>query len=68
MSWIGDADLRAAEKSEKVDVGPIAQALGARTYDRVLLLADRGRDKVRRFEAWIWGRQAGPLSSLSMSS
>ena len=56
MSWIGDADLRAAEKSEKVDVGPIAQALGARTYDRVLLLADRGRDKVRRFEAWIWGK------------
>jgi DNA-binding NtrC family response regulator len=55
-SWIGRADLVAAEKSEKVGVGPIAQALGARTYDRVLLLADQGRDEVRKFEAWIRGK------------
>jgi DNA-binding NtrC family response regulator len=56
VSWIGWADLAAAEKSEKVDLGPIAQALGAHTYDRVLLLADQGRDEVRKFEAWIRGK------------
>jgi DNA-binding NtrC family response regulator len=56
VSWIGRADLVAAEKSEKVDVGPIAQALAARTYERVLLLADQGRDEVRKFEAWIRGK------------
>src|SRR4051812_14356214 len=56
VSWIGRADLVAAEKSEKLDVGPIAQALGARAYDRVLLMADQGRDEVRRFEAWIRGK------------
>jgi sigma54-dependent transcription regulator len=61
VSWIGRADLVAADKSEKVDVGPIAQALGARTYDRVLLLADQGRGEVRKFEAWIRAK-TGPAA------
>ena len=40
-SWIGTADLRAPDLNDESDIGPIAQALAARSFGRVLLLADQ---------------------------
>ena len=59
VSWIGHADLRAPEESEAVGVGPIAQALDARSYDGVFLLTDYEDDVVHRYIPWIQERNHG---------
>ena len=38
VSWIGNTDLRAPRAENKADVGPIAQAIAARKFDRILRL------------------------------
>ena len=38
MAWVGITDLYGPSKEAAVDVGPIAQALEARTFDQVVLL------------------------------
>lgn len=53
VSWIGNADLRAPESGDKADVGPVAQAIGARQFDRVLLLADLDAKSLRAYEGWL---------------
>ena len=53
VSWIGNADLRAPESGDKADVGPVAQAIGARQFDRVLLLADLDAKALRTYEGWL---------------
>ena len=52
-SWIGHTDLRAPEEFEAVGVGPVAQALIARSYDAVLLLTDHEEAAVRRYVPWL---------------
>ena len=56
VSWIGNADVRAAEADDKSDIGPVAQAIEARQFDRVLLLADQERSKLRSYEGWLRAR------------
>jgi DNA-binding NtrC family response regulator len=53
VSWIGNADLRAPDAEDKSDVGPIAQAIEARQFDRVLLLADQKKAALRKYEGWL---------------
>ena len=59
VSWIGNADLRAPRAEDKADVGPIAQAIEARKFDRILLLADQEPTRLRAYEGWL--RARGPL-------
>jgi transcriptional regulator with GAF, ATPase, and Fis domain len=60
-AWIGTADLRAPDLNDESDVGPIAQALAARSFGRVLLLADQEAAQVSKFEAWLRTRTAAPI-------
>lgn len=53
VSWIGNADLRAPVAEDKSDIGPIAQAIEARQFDRVLLLADQDKAVLRKYEGWL---------------
>jgi DNA-binding NtrC family response regulator len=53
VSWIGNADLRAPDAVDKSDIGPVAQALEARQFDRVLLLADQEKGALRKYEGWL---------------
>lgn len=55
-AWIGSADLRAPTAADKGDVGPIAQAVDAQHYDRILLLADQEPAALRKFESWLLQR------------
>ena len=59
VSWIGNADLRAPESGDKADVGPVAQAIGARQFDRALLLADLDPKALRAYEGWLRAGIAG---------
>jgi len=53
VSWIGNADLRAAEAVSNADLGPVAQVVDARQYNRVLLIADQAPSTLRRYESWL---------------
>lgn len=59
VSWIGNADLRAPKSGDKADVGPVAQAIGARQFDRALLLADLDPNALRAYEGWLRAGIAG---------
>jgi DNA-binding NtrC family response regulator len=52
-AWIGTADLNAASAGANGQPGPIASALEARTFDRVLLLANQNPQEVRRYVQWL---------------
>jgi DNA-binding NtrC family response regulator len=52
VSWIGNTDLRAPD-ADKSDIGPVAQALQARKFDRVLLLANQDKAALRKYEGWV---------------
>src|SRR5579862_2794655 len=53
VSWIGRTDLRAPKESEALGLGPIAQALDARKFDKVLLVTDYPRSEVAPFVRWL---------------
>ena len=59
VSWIGHTDLRAPEESEAVGVGPVAQALIARSYDGVYLVTDHEGEAVRRYVPWLEAHDVG---------
>jgi transcriptional regulator with GAF, ATPase, and Fis domain len=59
VSWIGNADLRAPDTEDKLDIGPVAQVIEARQFDRVLLLADQDRAALRKYESWLRAKIAG---------
>src|SRR6185295_6499511 len=41
------------DADDKSDVGPVAQAIDARQFDRILLLADQEKASLRKYEAWL---------------
>lgn len=53
VTWVGHADLRAPEDEEDLGVGPIAQALMSREFDRAFLITDHQRENVRFYFRWI---------------
>jgi len=61
VAWVGTADLRAPDLDDEADVGPIAQALTARSFNRVLLLADQEVVQVAKFETWLRARTSFPI-------
>lgn len=71
VTWIGHTDLRAPEDEAKVGVGPVAQALSARSFDRAFLMMDHKSEAVRPYRKWLEQRSEGadlhwlpePLSS-----
>ncbi len=56
VAWIGMADLRASTLKSETDIGPVAQALTARSFDRVLLLANQEKKQLQKYEVWLRGR------------
>ena len=56
VSWIGFTDLRAPKEFEQVGLGPIAQALEARSYDEVVLISDYPEGEVSPYRVWLKAR------------
>jgi DNA-binding NtrC family response regulator len=57
VAWIGLTDLRAASGDSSSGLGPIAQALEARTFDRVVLLWNKEKSEAERYVAWLKKRK-----------
>jgi DNA-binding NtrC family response regulator len=53
ISWVGRTDLRAPKEEELVGKGPIAQALGVRSFDAVVLISDYPKSEVAPFLTWL---------------
>lgn len=63
VTWIGHADLRAVEESAAAGVGPIAQAVDARSFDAAFLLTDHDR-QAATYVRWLEARAGGTEISL----
>jgi DNA-binding NtrC family response regulator len=61
VAWIGVTDLRAPEEHEVVGLGPIAQALTYRAFEKVVLLVDFPRPRWEPFVEWLRGRCSCPF-------
>ena len=59
VTWIGHTDLRAPEEEEELGVGPVAQALMARSFDRAFLITDHQGENVRSYRKWLERRCGG---------
>jgi len=53
LSWVGLADLKAADSSGDDGSGPVAQALAERKYDRIVLLANFNKHQRDTITAWL---------------
>ena len=62
ISWVGQADLRAPRESPSAGVGPIAQALTARSYDAAVLIADYPKKEVAPFLEWLRSRSEAAVT------
>lgn len=62
VTWIGNTDLRAAAGSPEAGLGPIAQALDARSFERVALVSDYPEERAAPYVAWLQSRTRAPLS------
>ena len=49
ISWIGHADSSWTSDEPDAGIGPVAQALDARTYDAAVLISDYPEDEVATF-------------------
>ena len=61
VSWVGRTDLRARTEEETVGVGPIAQAVDAREFDRIILLHDYPKAAVKPFATWVRSRTTAKI-------
>lgn len=53
ISWLGRTDLQARTQSDRVGLGPIAQAVGARGYARLELLCDYPQEEAEPYMGWL---------------
>ena len=56
VSWIGHADLKAAEGEAGAGLGPIAQAVAFKDFARIVLLGDSPADRAQRYLEWLKAR------------
>ncbi|RKH69396.1 sigma-54 interaction domain-containing protein [Corallococcus aberystwythensis] len=60
IAWVGTSDLYGPSKAAAGDVGPIAQALDVRTFDRVVLLESFSKPEhqnmLQPYVTWLRGR------------
>lgn len=65
ICWIGKTDLDARAGIEQAGVGPIAQAVEARQFDRVFLLSDYPKPDTSAYREWLAGRTAARVEAAS---
>jgi transcriptional regulator with PAS, ATPase and Fis domain len=63
VSWVGKTDLRAPSETATVGLGPIAQALDARTFDEVVLVSDYPEAEVKAFLGWLKQRTSTSIDT-----
>lgn len=62
VSWVGRTDLRAVKEADEIGLGPIAQAVNARHYDRIHLISDYPEEETSCFSEWLEEQTESPVS------
>lgn len=53
ISWIGMTDLKAAKRVESVGIGPIAQAVTNRLFDKIVLISNYSEAENNTYISWL---------------
>jgi DNA-binding NtrC family response regulator len=64
VSWIGTADLNAADRSDLDDLGPVGTAVTAQSFDAIWLLANQPEERLAKYEAWLREQRRDHKASL----
>ncbi len=62
VSWLGRTDLRAVDESERVGLGPVAQALQTGRFCRLELICDYTTDETAPYLAWLKDQSETPAT------
>ncbi|HYN77022.1 MAG TPA: AAA family ATPase, partial [Lamprocystis sp. (in: g-proteobacteria)] len=62
ISWLGRTDLRAVAESDKVGVGPVAQALQTGRFARLELICDYTPSEAAPYLAWLQALTQTPVT------
>ncbi|MEA2083288.1 MAG: sigma 54-interacting transcriptional regulator [Thermodesulfobacteriota bacterium] len=60
--WLGATDLRAASGVTDVGLGPVAQAVGAKSYTEVVLLNNWDKEASEEYVLWLKERTASQIT------
>ena len=53
ICWIGFTDLKAAQETEDVGLGPICQAATTNAYEEIVLISDRSKQENQAYINWL---------------
>jgi hypothetical protein len=56
LSWIGMADLKAAEGVPGADLGPVARAVRDRPFEHLVLLYNLPPERAEAYAGWLRAR------------
>jgi len=62
LCWLGSTDLKAATGQTDVGLGPVAQAVEARTYREVVLLSNWENGNVESYVAWLQQKTSSQIT------
>ena len=62
VSWVGRTDLRAVVESETIGLGPIAQAVSQRSFDKIVLISDYAAKETKIFIDWLKTFTTSPIT------
>jgi DNA-binding NtrC family response regulator len=61
VCWLGFTDLRAAQKTPEVGLGPIAQKIHARPFEEVVIISDHTREATEAYVEWLKTQKTTPV-------
>jgi DNA-binding NtrC family response regulator len=61
VCWLGFTDLRAAQKTPEVGLGPIAQAIHARPFEEAVIISDHTREATEAYVKWLKSQKMTPV-------
>ena len=56
FSWIGQTDLNASDPKASGNLGPLAETLAARDFERVVLLSNYSKQETTHYVKWLKSR------------
>ncbi|MBK9974270.1 MAG: sigma 54-interacting transcriptional regulator [Planctomycetes bacterium] len=65
VAWLGNTDLKAVSDSESVGLGPIAQAVESRPFDRAVLLSDHSELQTGSYCSWLGKRSSKEVECIA---
>jgi transcriptional regulator with GAF, ATPase, and Fis domain len=66
MAWLGATDINAATNGAKLS-GPIGQAVANEKYDKLVLLVNQPKDKLRTYLSWLKAEKAPICESIEVN-